>query len=121
MFQQQKPIQHSLIGDRENKLVSGAMTYAPTENFPNLTCLVCGGLTIVCTTNALLQSCHFKLKKMQKVFCNAAYILANTSLNNLIIIGAVTKCSSSKSQIQRSVVGDRENKLVFGAITNAPT
>ncbi len=83
--------------------------------------MICGDLTIVCTTNVLLQSCHFKFKKMKKVFCTAAYILANTSLNNLIIIGAVTKCSSSTSQIQLSLVGDRENKLVFGAMTNALT
>jgi hypothetical protein len=33
----------------------------------------------------------------------------------------MTKCSSSNSQIHSSLVGDHQNKLVFGAITNAPT
>jgi hypothetical protein len=56
-----------------------------------------------------------------KDFGTAASVLADAFLNNLNVIGAVTKCSSSKSQIQHSLVGGRQNKLVFGAMTNAPT
>ncbi len=66
-FGSKSQIQRSLVGDRQSKVVFGAITNAPTTNVPiiiKMTCLVCGAMTIVCTTNVLLQSCHFKFKKM---------------------------------------------------------
>jgi hypothetical protein len=62
-----------------------------------------------------------QIKISKKVFGATSSVLENTPLNNLIVIGAVTKCSSSKSQIQHSLVGNRRHELVLnGGQTGFP-